>query len=175
MERTVTLCDESGTPIKECPIVEAHTHGGKLHLAFSAYVFTPDKRKLMIHKRAKDKMLWPEKWWTNTCCSHPFQSETAKEAGERRTREELGFSCTLTEHSSFVYKADEPEGRGTEWEYDTMLMGTIDEATLVKPDPKEILEWKWIDVAALVANMKEHPQAYTPWFLIGLPVILKDL
>ena len=174
MDRTVTLCDESGKPLKECPIIEAHTNGAKLHLAFSAYVFTPDKKKLMIHKRAKGKMLWPEKWWTNTCCSHPFPGETAKAAGERRIKEELGFSCDLRAHSAFVYKADEPDGRGTEWEHDTMLIGEIPETTEVNPDPTEIAEWKWIDVRTLTVDMEKNPQNYTPWFTIGLPRILKN-
>src|SRR5262245_41280054 len=105
------------------PIVDAHTGGGKFHLAFSAYVFAKDRQKLLIHRGAKDKMLWPEKWWTNTCCSHSFLGETPRQAGERRLKEEFGIECVLSEGPSFVYRAEDPEGRGIEREYVTMLSG----------------------------------------------------
>jgi isopentenyl-diphosphate Delta-isomerase len=172
MDRTVTLCDESGTTLGECPIVEAHTGGGKLHLAFSAYIFAKDRRKLLIHRRAKDKMLWPEKWWTNTCCSHPFPGETPRQAGERRLKEELGIECVLSAGPSFVYRAEEPEGRGVEREYVTTLYGGMEETAPLKPAPTEILEWKWALTHDLLADFKWHPENYTPWFILGLPKVL---
>lgn len=172
MDRTVTLCDEKGTPLSECPILEAHSGKGKLHLAFSAYVFTPDRKKLLIHRRAKKKMLWPEKWWTNTCCSHPFPGESQKEAGERRLREELGITCELIEGPTFIYRADEPQGRGVEHEYVTLLSGNFEEPASLNPDPKEILEWKWMSVQDLLADFKRHPMLYTPWFVVGLPKVM---
>ena len=108
-----------------------------------------------------EKMLWPL-IWANTCCSHPFPEETSKEAGERRLREEMGFSCPLREESTFVYRAEDP-GRGVEHEHVTLLTANVDAVKPV-PNPAEVVEWKWIDVKALQKNMQAQPESYAPWF-----------
>src|SRR4051812_39991646 len=96
--RTVTLVDEQGSPIGVSEIVDAHTGHGKLHKAFSVYVFRNDGKEILIQQRSDKKMLWPM-IWANTCCSHPFENESSSDAGERRLREELGFTTTLQPHS----------------------------------------------------------------------------
>jgi isopentenyl-diphosphate delta-isomerase len=73
--RTVTLVDELGDILGECPIREAHALPGKLHLAFSAYLFSEDKRELLIQKRHEGKLFGG--MWANSCCSHPFAGESA--------------------------------------------------------------------------------------------------
>ena len=45
--------------------------------------------KLVITKRAKEKMLWPGDW-DGTFASHPRESETYVSSGERRMPEEVG-------------------------------------------------------------------------------------
>jgi isopentenyl-diphosphate delta-isomerase len=59
MRRTVTLVDESGTPLGEADLLDAHTGTGKLHRAFSVYVFREEKKQILIQQRSKKKMLWP--------------------------------------------------------------------------------------------------------------------
>jgi isopentenyl-diphosphate delta-isomerase len=54
---------------------------GLLHRAFSAFVFRPSDGKLLLQKRADEKITFPG-MWTNTCCSHPlddFESEKIEE------------------------------------------------------------------------------------------------
>ena len=171
MTRTVTLVDEAGTPIGEADILAAHTGEGKLHRAFWVFVFTPDFKKTMIQQRSVKKMLWAGSW-ANTCCSHPFSGEIAVAAGQRRLKEELGFTCDLKEGKQFVYRARDPNGNGVEHEHDTILIGTMLESSPVVPNPDEVSEWKWISIDALQKDLKANPDAYTPWLHIGLPLAL---
>lgn len=170
MRRTVTLVTESGTPLGEADLLDAHTGTGKLHRAFSVYVFREDKKQILIQRRSKKKMLWPLVW-ANTCCSHPFAGEGAEEAGERRLGEELGFTCKLRPFADFVYRAEDPSGKGVEHEYVTILLGSCD-APAVQPNPDEVDAFRWIDVTQLQEDMKQHPDWYAPWFHLGLEKIL---
>lgn len=170
MTRTVTLVDPQGRTLEECNILEAHRSPGKLHRAFSAYVFSMDGSEILLQKRHDEKLFGG--MWANTCCSHPFPGESAVDAGQRRVREELGIDAKLTEHGWFIYQADDARGIGSEHEQDILLTGKIDRATPVNADPKEVAEWKWISIAELQKDMQAHPENYAPWFHIGLPKIL---
>lgn len=44
---------------------------GLLHRAFSVFLFRPSDGKLLLQKRASEKITFPD-MWTNTCCSHPL-------------------------------------------------------------------------------------------------------
>ncbi len=171
MNRTVTLTDETGTPLGEMDFLQAHTNGGKLHRAISVYVFDPAKTMILLQQRSREKLLFAM-FWANTCCSHPFSGESSKAAGERRLLEEMGFSCTLTEGPAFVYHADDPNGKGTEYEYDILLTGVSDPLLPIKPDPKETADWKWMNIAKLQTDMQNNPHLYAPWFHLGLPKVL---
>ena len=111
--RQVILCDESGRPTGTADLVSAHTGAGQLHLAFSVYVFSPDRRSILVQQRAAGKTLWPLAW-ANTCCSHPRAGEAPIDAGRRRLMEEMGIACDLAAGPAFVYRAEDPAGRGVE-------------------------------------------------------------
>lgn len=174
MSRTVTLVDERGKKLSTADIIDAHTGLGKLHLAFSVYVFDPTKKYILIQRRSQEKMLWPT-IWANTCCSHPFEGESPSEAGERRLQEELGVRTDLVEGPHFVYRADDPWGAGVEHEYVTILTGTLDQKTSLRPDPMEVMEVKWMEVEELFNDMTHEPHLYAPWFHIGLRKTLATL
>ena len=167
--RTVILCDESGRATGSADLLAAHTGEGQLHLAFSVYVFSPDHRKILVQQRSAEKMLWPLVW-ANTCCSHPKENETAVEAGRRRLREELGFDCDLEIGPAFTYRAEDPNGRGVEHEYDILLIGTT--TTDPVPNPNEVSDWKWLEIADLQTDMRTRPERYAPWFHLGLPKVI---
>jgi len=54
--------------------------------------------------RASTLATWPLRW-SNACCSHPRRGESCLDAGGRRLREELGFSCELQFLFKFQYAA----------------------------------------------------------------------
>ena len=167
MLRTVIATDEYGNDLGDVGLLAAHTGTGTLHRAFSVYVFNPERTKMIIQKRSDKKMLWPL-IWANTCCSHPMRGEAAGEAGERRLKEELGFTVPLREGTSFVYRAVDPSGKGLEHEYDTILIGSAPEDLILKPNPDEVSEWTWIDLPSLQADMEAKKDSYAPWFHLGL-------
>src|SRR5438874_1296840 len=101
--REVILCDETGEPQGTADLIAAHTEPGRLHLAFSVYIFSPDRQRLLIQQRSAHKMLWPL-IWANTCCSHLRPGESQLEAGERRLCEEMGIGCRLSQGPAFVYR-----------------------------------------------------------------------
>ena len=46
-------------------------NAGLLHRAFSVCLFDPTTGKLLLQRRAVEKITFPN-MWTNTCCSHPL-------------------------------------------------------------------------------------------------------
>lgn len=55
-----------------------------LHRAFSVFLFRPSDGRLLLQKRADEKITFPS-MWTNTCCSHPLSFP-----GELVAEEQLG-------------------------------------------------------------------------------------
>ena len=92
-EEFVILVDENDNPIGTEEKVKCHLPNGKLHRAFTALLFDKDGR-LVLTKRAKEKMLWPGDW-DGTFASHPRESEGYVSSGERRMPEELGINGKL--------------------------------------------------------------------------------
>jgi len=167
--RHVILCDEHGRAQGASELVAAHSGTGQLHLAFSVYLFTPDRQSLLIQRRSRFKLLWPLVW-ANTCCSHPRRGETPVEAGQRRLKEEMGVSSDLSLGPEFIYRAVDPSGRGVEHEYDVILLGTFTGNPV--PDPTEVADWKWVRISQLQQAMQLEPEKYAPWLHIGLPKCL---
>jgi isopentenyl-diphosphate Delta-isomerase len=52
-----------------------------LHRAFSSFVFRPSDGRLLLQKRASEKITFPN-MWTNTCCSHPLSLKQEMEPAE---------------------------------------------------------------------------------------------
>jgi len=170
--RHVLLCKPDGNVIETCSREEAHEGDGKLHRAFSIFVFRNNWTELLIQKRAQNKLFGG--LWANTCCSHFQEEEDLEGQAEKRLVEECGFACPLTEVSSFVYKAPDPKGKGAEHEYDTIFVGEVEEDIELKLDPEEISEAKWMELGELMEDLNANPDNYCPWFPIALKLILED-
>lgn len=141
--------------------MEAHEKG-LLHRAFSAFVFN-EKNELILQQRALSKYHSPG-LWTNTCCSHPRQGETAIEAGTRRLIEEMGFSCDLDEVLTFIYKSDEVGQGLIEHELDHVLIGKY--SGEIHPVTEEVHAYKCMKLEEIEKDMQLYPENYTVWFRI---------
>ncbi len=157
MEKVV-LVDKNDKEVGLKEKIKAH-EDGDLHRAFSAFVFNK-KNELMIQKRALDKY-HNGGLWSNTCCSHPRQDETVKDAGERRLQEEMGFDCELKDVGSIIYKKKFSNGL-TEHEYDYVLIGRYDDEPILNQE--EAMDWKWISLDELKNDMDNNKNKYTYWF-----------
>jgi len=162
--------NDAGEDVGTVEKVAAHTGEGTLHKAFSIFIFRKNRTEMLIQKRAEGKMLFGG-YWANTCCSHPRPGEDIITAAEKRLQEECGFSCPLSIIDSFVYKAPEPRGTGVEHEYDTVLIGEVDDDITLNPDPNEIAELIWVPTAELEEDIINDPEKYAPWFSLALDLI----
>lgn len=159
-EEKVVLVDQFDNPIGTMPKMEAHEKA-VLHRAFSVFILNK-KGELMLQKRALHKYHSPG-LWTNTCCSHQREGEDTLDAGQRRLKEEMGFSVPLQSLFHFIYKAPFDNGL-TEHELDHVLLGNFDQSPVLNSE--EVADWKWMSLEAIAEDIKHNPQAYTAWFKI---------
>lgn len=170
-EEYVILVDENDKPIGLEEKVRCHMPDGKLHRAFTALLFD-NNGKLVLTKRAKEKMLWPGDW-DGTVASHPREGEDYASAAERRMPEELGIPCKMDYLMKFEYHVPYKDV-GSENEICGTLIGIVDESTKFKMIEGEIDEIKWCSKDELLSELKNNPEAYCPWMLIALELLDKS-
>jgi isopentenyl-diphosphate delta-isomerase len=163
----VVLVDAQDAPLGTMEKMEAHRRG-LLHRAFSVFLFHPNG-DMLIHRRAKEKY-HSGGLWTNACCSHPRQGETTEEAAHRRMMEELGIDCSIDEKFSFIYRAELDKGL-IEHELDHVFFGQFNGN--LRPNPEEVMDWKFISTEELEAKLAAHPEKFTEWFKIALDEMRK--
>lgn len=155
----VVLVDDRDRPIGVEEKLRAHIGGGRLHRAFSIYVFDSAGR-LMLQRRASGKYHFAG-LWSNTCCGHPRFGETVLEAGHRRLPEEMGFDAPLRQAFAFAYSASDEATGLTEREIDHVLIGSYDCDPC--PAAREVSGWRWVEQRDLLRELELQPDAFTPW------------
>lgn len=172
--RAVVVCDEEGVPIRTGTLLEVHRGDGVLHKAFSVFVFRDGGAEVLIQQRSERKELFPSRW-ANTCCSHPYPDDVLlTAAAERRLREELGFSAALREVGAFVYRAKDPDHDLSEYEHDTVVVGSTSAEVSVRPDASEIADWRWVSTRDLQRDLRAHAERYAPWLSEALRIALAN-
>lgn len=162
MEERVVLVSPEDKVLGQMEKLQAH-QSGVLHRAFSVFLFN-SKGEMLLQKRAQSKYHSPGEW-TNACCSHPRIEESYQEAAERRLKEELGISAEISEKFHFIYKA--PVGGDlTEHELDHVFTGNYEGP--LELNKEEVAETRYISMEDLNAELKAHPENFTPWFKIIL-------
>ncbi len=155
----VVLVDKNDRKIGEEHKMKAHKKGA-LHRAFSVLVFD-SRSRLILQKRARGKYHCGC-MWSNTCCSHPLPGERVKSAAERRLKEEMGFTTSLSKIFSFTYK--HKTGDLIEHEFDHVFVGFYHGK--IEPDKKEVEDIRFIGLKKLEEDIKKNPEKYTPWLKI---------
>ena len=141
LSEELILVDSRDKIAGHCSKLEAHRGAGRLHRAFSVFVF--DLRgRLLIHRRSVHKPLWPG-FWTNSCCSHPRRGESLEAAVRRRVREELGIGVNPCRVFSFEYKASFDDV-GTEHELCHVFLARLIDAEALSPHEQEIADFAWL-------------------------------
>jgi len=170
-EEYLILVDEKDNPIGTEEKIKCHLPSGLLHRAFTALIFDKNGR-LVLTKRAKEKMLWPNDW-DGTVASHPRESETYVSSGERRMPEELGIQCKLDYLFKFEYHVPYKDV-GSENEICGTLIGIADDSSQFRQIEGEIDEIKWISAKDLLSELKTNPKIYCPWMIIALGLLDKS-
>jgi len=158
----VVLVGIDGEPTAVVDKIEAHLAPGRLHLAFSVFLYRADGRTL-LQRRAKSKYHFPG-YWANACCSHPGPHEDLRMSAMRRVVEELGITCELRSASSFVYRAVCPVSGLVEHELDQVFIGLTDAEPT--PAPDEVDETSWCTPGEIRAGLPEGDHA--PWLAEAL-------
>jgi isopentenyl-diphosphate delta-isomerase len=141
---------------------------GKLHRAFSIFIFNQNG-EMLLQKRARHKY-HSGGLWTNACCSHPRPGEPVEQAASRRLKEEMGFDCALKKAFHFIYKA-ELDRSVIEHEFDHVFVGKYDGE--IRPDPNEVVDYRWLGIDTLKEDVALAPENYTVWFKLVLPRALQ--
>lgn len=165
--REVELTDPRGKSIGVEEVLKAHRDDGRLHRAFSVFIFDSEGRTL-LQRRSPAKRTFGG-LWSNACCGHPRPGHSLQAEAERRLGEEMGFIVPLEEVARFTYRAADPGSGLVEHEYDHVLMGRFD--GVPQPDPAEASEWKWTTASALWAAMERDPASFTPWLAPAIEAV----
>jgi isopentenyl-diphosphate delta-isomerase len=156
---SVILVDKDDRMLGTMDKMAAH-RGGKLHRAFSVFIFDTQGR-LLLQQRALDKY-HSGGLWSNTCCSHPAPGEKTIDAVNRRLMQEMGIHCELDHAFSFIYR-EEMNGL-TEHELDHVFFGVCD--TVPVPAPIEVAGFRYMPMQILSNELKAQPAIYTKWLEI---------
>lgn len=168
-EDLLILVDEEDRPIGTLPKAEGHLGAGRLHRAFSVFLFD-QQGAVLIQQRAAGKMLWPG-YWSNSCCSHPRPGEEIQLAAQRRVREELRVECRLRFLYKFRYQAHFGEV-GSEHELCYVYAG-FPRGDL-KVDPAEISDHRWSTPGDLTRAIADDPDRFSPWMKMEWSRITSD-
>ncbi|NGO74851.1 isopentenyl-diphosphate Delta-isomerase [Streptomyces sp. YC504] len=157
------LVDEDGTTIGTAEKLSAHQAPGRLHRAFSVFLFD-EQGRLLLQRRALGKYHSPGVW-SNTCCGHPYPGEAPFAAAARRVSEELGVSPSLMAEAGTVrYNHPDPESGLVEQEFNHLFVGMVQSP--LRPDPEEVGETAFVTPEELLVRHEQGP--FSAWFMTVL-------
>ena len=164
----VVLVDQLDREVGVAGKLAAHLAPGRLHRAFSVFLFRADG-SLLLQRRATTKYHFAGRW-SNSCCGHPRPGEDVISAAIRRTSEELGLHCELTPAGSMIYRAVDDATGLVENEFDHVLLGVTDAAPA--PAPEEICDVSYAQPRLVDRMLRRDPHGYTPWLAEALTIVL---
>lgn len=173
MKEKLILVNEQNQVIGQAEKMQVH-RDGLLHRAFSVFIFRQNlsgQLELLLQQRQSDKY-HSKGLWTNSCCGHPRFGEDTIVAGQRRLQEEMGLVIKLREIGVFHYRVD-LEGKMIENEIDHVLVGDY-QNEIININPKEVADYRWMEIAMLQQDLKKHPGKYTAWFAQALSLVGSD-
>jgi isopentenyl-diphosphate delta-isomerase len=144
--------------------LDVHRRGLR-HPAVS--VFVVDGARLLIQRRALGKYHTPG-LWANTCCTHPAWGEAPEACAARRLGEELGLAGVALEPRGEVEYRAEVGGGLIEHELVRLFAGSWRPGLEIRPDPAEVMDWRWATLAGLAGEIAATPERFTPWLRIYL-------
>ncbi|SMQ20500.1 isopentenyl-diphosphate delta-isomerase [Streptomyces sp. Ag82_O1-12] len=157
------LVDEDGVTIGTAEKLAAHQPPGRLHRAFSVFLFD-EYGRLLLQQRALGKYHSPGVW-SNTCCGHPYPGEAPFAAAARRTFEELGASPSLLAEAGTVrYNHPDPESGLVEQEYNHLFVGMVQ--AVVRPDSEEVASTVFVTPPELAE--RHAKDTFSAWFMTVL-------
>ncbi len=162
------LVDENDNEIGHLSKAECHDGEGRLHRAFSVFLFN-DSGELLLQRRSPAKRLWGG-YWSNSCCSHPRRGEDMVTATRRRLRDELNVEAELEYVYRFSYQAGFGEA-GSENELCHVYLGRCNAVT---PNENEIAAVRFVTARAMAGELATQADTLTPWFRMEWQALQRD-
>lgn len=154
----VVLVDEQDREIGTMLKSLVHHHSTPLHRAFSLYLFN-SRGEVLIQQRKKEKITWGG-FWSNSCCGHPRPEENREEAAKRRAKEELGIETRdIEKMADYRYRFE--YNNVAENEICPIFTGSTEES--IRPNWKEIEEFRWLAWPVFLQDIKNNASLYSPW------------
>ena len=69
----------------------------------------------------------------------------------------------------FTYHVEFDNGL-IEHELDHVFLGKYNDAP--KPNPEEVMEWKYMSTDDIINDVKQNPDNYTEWFKLSFEIVL---
>ena len=187
MSEAVIQVDEDDNEIGQASKVSAHFEAGLLHRAFSVLLFDSENR-LLLQKRADDKVTFPGVW-ANSCCSHPLNSAEeselkdslgVKRAAIRKLHQELGIdpSELKLEDFHFITKMMYSARMNEDWierEIDHILVIQADVNLSINKN--EVSDVKWVsqkELDSILIGEIEIDGEIAPWFRCIAAQVMTD-
>ncbi|MEX1235938.1 MAG: NUDIX domain-containing protein [Roseovarius sp.] len=149
------------TPVEK---LEVHRRGLP-HKAVSVFVMRGTQT--LIQRRALSKYHTPG-LWANACCTHPEWDEAPQDCAVRRLDQELGITGLKPVHRGHVAYRAEVGGGLIEDERVDIYTAEAGPNLALAPNPDEVVEAIWIDLADLTSEVFRRPERFTPWLRIYL-------
>ena len=161
----VVLLDDDATPIGTAPRATVHNTETPLHLAFSCHLLDADGR-LLVTRRALSKKTWPGVW-TNSFCGHPRPGETFEQAVRRHADHELGLDVEdiAPVLPDFRYRAVDAAGVVENEVCPVFTARPAASRRTPTPNPDEVAELVWVEVADVLTLIERAPWALSPWLV----------
>lgn len=167
-QEMLVLVDENDKEIGTDTRENCHAGMGRRHRAYTVFLF--HEGRMLLQRRSAKKLLWPGAWDVSFT-SHVYPGETYQQAAARKANQELNARVSdLVDVHSFVYFA--PQGNNAENEFCRVLVGEFDGS--VSPNSDEIMAVRWATLDEAEADLRSHPEAYTPWFKLSLEGFLSS-
>ncbi len=170
MEEWVVLVDENDIETGYEEKIKAHAEG-KLHRAFSVYIYDDKTDRLLLQKRGGQKY-HSGGLWSNSCCSHPLQGETWAQAIGRCISNELGILPgpeevdKMADAGKFRYKSFYKNTENYEHEIDHVWVYMPEKIwDRMNPNPDEVEKAEWVSVEKIDAMIRKEPETFTSWFI----------
>lgn len=139
------------------------------HITENVLIFVFNSRgRVWVQLRPQTKNHYPGKW-DISACGGVLSGETNEQAAHRETLEEMGIDVELHHVESFlnVFPGDSGEERKR---LSHLYIGISDEQPQANNEVDEFKKW---EPNELRADVKAHPDAYVPSFIVELDKAIK--
>jgi isopentenyldiphosphate isomerase len=134
---------------------------GHIHRVARIFIYNTNG-ELILQKRASHMKTFPDKW-DHSAAGHVDHGETYDDAAKRELMEEVGISgVDLSKREKYFSEEADEEGQ-VKKRFNTVYRGVYD--GVVKPNPDEVSEVRWVSPVVLEDWMNERPEEFTKGFI----------